>query len=271
MSESHNRINYSDSNSLIREIENIYDLNPYNFIIYKEFEKAYKEYESIEYYASILFKRFYMNRFLKKNPLFKNLLENNTDRNTIKFYKYILANEDHFNNISSNIVKWAKSEEYIRDLSYVLINDTHNISEKYNQFFTPWRFAQLLRWVEKAFLYKNSEDNLVYSDSVINDFAERHLVFNIRSDYKIFLNLKLVENKKNPGTNNQVKEITVTREYGKKQSNKFVVVENNVIYNDNADVILYKEINKSMKRALGVELKNILVYVENYSKNCLKE
>lgn len=147
----------------------------------------------------------------------------------------------------------------INDIKYYL----DDILSKPNQdFWTLWSFCQFVRWAEKVLLYKNNPDNIgtFYVDSQLKDDTREFLIN--KGDYKIFIKLQLLSKPNSSLIDqqyNQVITILVTRDFGKKMENKYVVIDGEVELDDDSDLYLVNQINKEINNAIMATVKDIIV------------
>lgn len=124
-------------------------------------------------------------------------------------------------------------------------------------FKTLWDYCQFIRFAEKILNYKNDTSGIIYVDSTMYDIEERRIVFNF-TDSGISYYLKLTRDR-DPITSDRlhITNLIITRNYGKKLRNEFIIVNNNVKYHDDSDFYLIRDTVKNMNETMVNEMKSI--------------
>ena len=113
-----------------------------------------------------------------------------------------------------------------------------------------WDFLQFCRWAEKVMFCDNSVESGIYVESDLMQFTERFAVFNIgkSANFEIRMKLEKINNPKYNDTpefgielsNPEPKylnsmTLVITRDFGKKMKNTFIIVNGEVEYHDSSD------------------------------------
>lgn len=191
-----------------------------------------------------------------KSKLDKEMEEIDNNIQTLKkcskfnwFKKTVKEVANDYTNPNKNVI-----DAYYNLIDYV----NKNILSKPNQdFWTLWKFCQFVRYSEKIFLYENNPEaeQRIYVDSAMKNDEEP--AFTITTcKYRIFIKLQLIS-KPNLGlanftesAYNQVITIMVNRNYGKKMSSKYIVIDGEVELEDDSDQYLINQINKDINYSI---------------------
>lgn len=148
---------------------------------------------------------------------------------------------------------WVKPlQEYE---SYVKINITDAPSISFKNL---WMFCQFVRYAEKVYFYNNDISNKLYVDSAMEDPSSRVFMINEKDKYKIVFALeKQTKPGNNANENFEVIKMVVSRFYGKKMVNQFIIVDGNIKYNDISDSYLINNINKILSKSITKVLTDI--------------
>ena len=130
------------------------------------------------------------------------------------------------------------------------------------EFNTLWTFCQFIRYAEKTIFYVNDNVNgKCYVDSDLLDMTKRRLSIK-RENYDINLFLEKIENPTDKFSPFKVITLEVNRKYGKQMSNKFKIVNQDIKYNDYADVLLIEVVNKILIESMEESIKEIFKLLE---------
>ena len=104
------------------------------------------------------------------------------------------------------------------------------------------QFCDFVRYAEKVLFYQNTTANDLYVDSEIDSKIK---LFSINVGYDTFIKFKLEKKSFHDivGTDMNIIEIEVKRNFGKEMYNKFTIVNGEVKYNDTSDMRLMDSIN----------------------------
>lgn len=107
-----------------------------------------------------------------------------------------------------------------------------------------WEFCQFVKYAEKALFYQNDPIRLFYVDSDIDDLSKRQFAIkDLDNSYQLLFKLE----KTNEPIHNEIMKIirlSVSRNYGRKMTNEFIIVNSEIKYNDDADIYLIDNINR---------------------------
>lgn len=109
-----------------------------------------------------------------------------------------------------------------------------------------WEFCQFVKYAEKTLFYQNDSDpqRLFYVDSDIDDLSKRQFAIrDLDNTYQLLFKLEKI----NEPIHNEIMKIirlSVSRNYGRKMTNEFIIVNSEIKYNDDADIYLIDNINR---------------------------
>ena len=115
-------------------------------------------------------------------------------------------------------------------------------------FDTLFNFGTFIRDMEKVFFYHNDETSTVSCDSNTENTNARNIYINI-DDTIIKLNLKVAVGPDN--SRNEHIDVTVQRNFGKKMTNKFHIVNRECKFSNKTDVILMDRLNIIIANAVA--------------------
>ena len=161
----------------------------------------------------------------------------------------------HYPVIEENILKLKSLKENVIIPNGINFNDL-------------WEFCQFVKFAEKAFFYYNDPDKLFYVDSNIDDMDKRKFVIKDENNtYRLLFGLERMQS-----PNKEVLKIirlSVNRNYGRKMTNEFTIVNSEIKYNDDADIYLIDNINRILyERILSTfdEIENYILTRSNYNE-----
>ena len=109
-----------------------------------------------------------------------------------------------------------------------------------------WEFCQFVKYAEKTLFYQNDPDpqRVFYVDSDIDDLSKRQFAIrDLDNTYQLLFKLEKI----NEPIHNEIMKIirlSVSRNYGRKMTNEFIIVNSEIKYNDDADIYLIDNINR---------------------------
>lgn len=232
-------INLSENNIFIENCENEYDatvLNPdfmYCYSIYKE-------------YMDFTYK-------LDNNFLYNLFNLRDKKHNRLSFFEFTKKFYPDENGKSEDI----KYKYHTFKKKYTVPSNKHDgelrntildkkaykklFTDKSQSFITLWQVCQFIKWAEELGFYYNNLDSPIYADANLDD--ERK--FKITTDDKKTDIIFALSMKKDPVNIDMLKiiNIKVKRNYGNKIESTYIIVNNNVKYNDSADIYTMNNIN----------------------------
>lgn len=130
-----------------------------------------------------------------------------------------------------------------------------------------WEFCQFVKFAEKIIFYVNDPKKQFYVDSNIDDLSKRQFVItDFYNTYQLLFKLEKAEN----SVNNDILKVirlSISRNYGRKMVNEFVIVNSSVKYNDESDMFLIEEVNKILYKNLNTVFWNIINMIKE-NKHC---
>jgi len=124
-------------------------------------------------------------------------------------------------------------------------------------FASLWQFCQFIRYAEKTIFYENTPEQSFYVDSDMFDIKERAFQIKYHDNVEILFKLEKVSDEI---TKQDFKVITlnVNRLYGKKMSNIFKIVDEDVKTNDTSDIYLIDMVNDILYKEMKISLEYII-------------
>ena len=139
-------------------------------------------------------------------------------------------------------------------------------------FYDLWEFCQFVKFAEKSFFYYNDPSKLFYVDSNIDDYNKRKFVIKDENEtYQLLFSLEIEKNPNEGFVLEPLKiiRLSIIRNYGRKMSNEFIIVNSEVKYNDDADIYLIDNINRIIYERISFvfdEIKDSILVRSNYNE-----
>lgn len=169
--------------------------------------------------------------------------------------------------LSEKTVNEKIEELYKSQFGYIYSSETCNFIRSFQDM---WDFCQFVRYSEKVIFYENTPDKLLYVDSGMNDEKTRSFSI-INKDKNCTIKFILEKKEYDSITKNMdVITIEVLRDFGKKMTNKFTIVNREVKYNDESDIALMDSINILLyenTRLVFIDIfKKLFKFFEDYTR-----
>ena len=182
--------------------------------------------------------------------------------------------EMHIGKYKIKLPNIKNTKEEINDIVY--LEDNHldkllGMLEEPISFILLWQYCQFVRWAEKVVFYENDTDKPICVDSDMNELECR--IFALKSyNMQALFKIEMIDNpvyKPNTFTelfkNNKDDippyfksvKLKISRLYGKKLSNTYTILDENLDYEDDSDIYLMKTINHELKIALEASIRDI--------------
>lgn len=160
--------------------------------------------------------------------------------------------------------------EIIKDQLYELQHNTI-LAPASMSFENLWQFCQFVKFAEKVYFYPNDSTNAFYVDTSLFDAEKR--VFSINDELGNYQILFKLEKQKEKVTDSELKiiRIVVNRNFGRKMSNEFIVVNAEVKFNDESDSYLIANINNILKTRINTVFEDIIKLVKDPITDLNKE
>ena len=138
-------------------------------------------------------------------------------------------------------LSYPKRDKVLKELNDLRLSTITPNGMSFNDL---WEFCQFVKYAEKTLFYQNDPKRLFYVDSNIDDLSARQFMIKDPEDtYQLLFKLE----KTNEPINNEIMRIirlSVSRNYGRKMTNEFIIVNSEIKYNDDADIYLIDKINR---------------------------
>lgn len=209
--------------------------------------------------------------FLKNDFIYKftRLYQEIVTQECVIEFEYKRSKSFPFKKEKIEIRKYPNIELCLKTLKLLKLE---KITPKGMKFFDLWEFCQFVKFAEKAFFYYNDPSKLFYVDSNIDEYNKRKFVIKDEENkYQLLFSLEKINCPENNFDSQplEVIQLYVNRNYGRKMTNEFTIVNTEVKYNDDADIYLIDNINRIIyKRISDVfdEIKNSLLVGSVYSE-----
>jgi hypothetical protein len=161
--------------------------------------------------------------------------------------------------------------QYMIDEAYDDILHKNILNPPSMSFEDLWEFCQFVKFAEKVFFYPNDSTNAFYVDTSLFDAEKR--VFSINDELGNYQILFKLEKQKEKVTDSELKiiRIVVNRNFGRKMSNEFIVVNAEVKFNDESDSYLIANINNILKTRINTVFEDIIKLVKDPITDLNKE
>ncbi len=157
----------------------------------------------------------------------------------------------------SGILGFLKPEKLVNKEKQKFIEDADFycslLRSKAPEFDTLFDFGTFIRSMEKVFMYKNDVNSVVCCDTPIESKNKRTLIFNIDN---ITISMDLERS-----LDTERIDIKIRRNYGKKLSNHFIILNRDIVYNDTDDLMLINVINYTIQNIMADILWNYVLAV----------
>lgn len=199
-----------------------------------------------------------LNKYIKGLMDFYNIVVvNPEDPIETKSYK----KSSFFSPKETKVVKsYPKRDKILEELNAL---QASTITPNGMNFNDLWEFCQFVKYAEKTLFYKNDPSRSFYVDSNIDDLSSRQFMIKDLDDtYQLLFKLE----KTNDPVDNEIMRIirlSVSRNYGRKMTNEFIIVNSEIKYNDDADIYLIDKINRILCERVSntfYEIINLIQY-----------
>lgn len=136
-------------------------------------------------------------------------------------------------------------------------------------FSSIWQFCQFVRYAEKTIFYPNKLENDFYVDSDMLELQSRKLSIKLY-DTDIKLDLEKISDNISKHEFKTIK-LNINRLYGKKMTNMFTIVDEDVKCYDSSDTYLINTVNKLLYDNMILTLVAILQHLVNIYINYEEE
>ena len=200
------------------------------------------------------------------NGSYNTLLLPKEKRKEVKknFWGKVISENDDSVNVENDKLK---SVLYAKERCITLINLRHDNEFNTIEYGDLWDYSEFIRWCEKMLLYTNNQSDCIYSDASICSLDDRTLLFN-KQGYTITVMLKMSKKADFDSSTDsllfhKIMRIIVERNFGKRLVNKFNIVDDEIKFNNESDIMLYEVIKEIINATIKDHYTNIVYKIFN--------